>query len=124
MASDELSVPESVLRTTPRTVTACHFLLIHVTRQQFSLFKNPHWPWSEFSNVLKAASKFNSLDTSPELQHDFCDLWNQIVRKVQEDTIAFGVLPWKIRNFSLLYTKAPILPQHISPPLLAITMTF
>ncbi|KAH9035997.1 hypothetical protein EDB83DRAFT_2415098, partial [Lactarius deliciosus] len=37
------------------------------------------------SEILKAASEFNVQDTSPDLQHEFCALWNQIVLKAQND---------------------------------------
>ncbi|KAH9034800.1 hypothetical protein EDB84DRAFT_1578111 [Lactarius hengduanensis] len=37
------------------------------------------------SKVLEAASEFNVQDTSPDLQHKFCALWNQIVLKAQND---------------------------------------
>jgi hypothetical protein len=79
MASDEMGVPESVLR---NYVTHGNSLLlailIHTVRQQFSQFGKQNWPYYEFTKVLEAASKFDALDTSPELQHEFCALWNQI----------------------------------------------
>ncbi|KAF8257264.1 hypothetical protein EI94DRAFT_1818439 [Lactarius quietus] len=86
IASDELGVPESVLRNHATHGDSLSLvLLIHISRQQFSQFWKLYWPWRQFSTVLEAASKFDVLDTSPELQHEFCALWNQIVRKVQED---------------------------------------
>jgi hypothetical protein len=80
LASDDLGVPSYVLRN-----HATHgedlslAILIHCVRQQFSLCKQLDWPLYEFSKVLEAASNFNVIDTSPELQHDFCALWNEIV---------------------------------------------
>jgi hypothetical protein len=85
LVSDELGLSEPVLRD-----YAAHgdnlplVILIHVVRQQFSHFRKPSWRGYEFSFVLAAASKFNALDTSPELQHEFCALWNQIVREVRD----------------------------------------
>ncbi|KAH9009767.1 hypothetical protein EDB83DRAFT_2680992 [Lactarius deliciosus] len=38
---------------------------------------------SACSNVLGAASRFDVQNTSPEQQHEFCALWNQIVLKAQ-----------------------------------------
>jgi hypothetical protein len=81
MASDEMGVPESVLRnhaTHGNNLSLA--ILMHVVRKQFSLFRELHWPWIRFSEVLEAASKFDVLDTSPELQHEFCALWNEIVQ--------------------------------------------
>ena len=75
-------------------------ILIHITRQQISHFQEASWPWDEFSNVLQAASRFNVQDTSPDLQHEFCALWNQIVLKAQKDNdrwIAWYILR-PIRN--------------------------
>ncbi|KAF8257256.1 hypothetical protein EI94DRAFT_1759542 [Lactarius quietus] len=85
MASNELGVPEFVLRNHATHGDSLSLaILIHITRQQFSCFRELYWPREDFSKVLEAASKFNVLDTSPELQHEFCALWNQIVRKVQK----------------------------------------
>ena len=96
LASDELGVTEAVLR-----AYATHgdnlslAIFIHVVRQQFIHFGKGSWPTPSFSSVLKAASKFDIQDTSPELQHEFCALWNQIVRKSQNDDdepMALGIL--------------------------------
>jgi hypothetical protein len=81
VASNELGIPESVLRE-----YAAHgdnlslAILIYVTRQQFIHIRNTSWPSEEISIVLRAASNFNVHDTSPELQHKFCALWNEIAR--------------------------------------------
>ena len=48
------------------------FILIQMTRQAFH---TRSWtPW-----ILSSLSEFNIRDTSPELQHTFCALWNYIV---------------------------------------------
>jgi hypothetical protein len=81
MASDEMGVSESVLRNLATHNNSLSLaILIHVVRQQFNLFGEQYWPWLMFWKVLEAASKFDVLDTSPELQHEFCALWNQVVR--------------------------------------------
>ena len=85
LASSELGIPEIVLRE-----YATHgdnlslAILIYVTRQQFIHIREPSWPSKAISDVLRAASKFNTQDTSPELQHEFCALWNQIVQDAQK----------------------------------------
>jgi hypothetical protein len=85
MAADEVGVSESVLRNhATRGNDLSLAILIHVVRQQFSLFREQHWPYSKFREVLEAASKFDVLDTSPELQHEFCALWNQVVHATDE----------------------------------------
>ncbi len=86
LASGELGAPEAVLR-----YYAAHgdslslAVLTHITRRQFSHFWKRSWPSAEFSFILEAASKFNVQDTLPELQHEFCTLWNQVVLKVSND---------------------------------------
>ena len=47
-------------------------ILIHMTRQAF--YTRSWTPW-----ILSSLSEFNICDTSPELQHAFCALWNDIV---------------------------------------------
>jgi hypothetical protein len=80
MAADEISVPESVLRT-----HAMHgdnlslAVLIHIICKQFTLLQEQHWPYYLFWKVLDTATKFDMLDTSPELQHKFCALWNEVI---------------------------------------------
>jgi hypothetical protein len=86
LASNELGVPETVLRD-----YAAHgdnlslAILIHVIHQQLTHYRKWTWPRFEFWKVLEAASKFNGQDTSPTLRHKFCTLWNQIVFEVKND---------------------------------------
>jgi hypothetical protein len=82
LASDELGFPEASLRDYATHGDSLKLaILIHVVRQQFTDFGNLSWG---FSFVLAAASNFNAHDTSPELQHKFCALWNQIIKKVRD----------------------------------------
>jgi len=105
LASDELGVQGSVLRDYAAHGDSLSLaILIHVTRQQFSHMWKPFWPSIAFLKVLEAASEFNVQDTSLELQHEFCALWNQIVLKAQNDndqTIA-------------VYTLGPIRDVYIA----------
>ena len=81
LASDQLGIPETVLRSHAAHGDNLSFaILIYVTRKQFSHFRYPSWPRIMIERILSAASKFNVQDTSPDLQHEFCALWNQIVR--------------------------------------------
>ena len=81
LASKELRIPESGLREYAAYGDSLSLvILIYVTRQQFIHIRNPLWPSYEMSDVLREASKFNVQDTSPELQHEFCALWNQMIR--------------------------------------------
>jgi len=38
----------------------------------------------QFQDILRPISRFNVHDTLPDLQRDFCILWNEIVRRVQD----------------------------------------
>ncbi|KAH9071405.1 hypothetical protein EDB83DRAFT_248537 [Lactarius deliciosus] len=84
LASNVLGVPESVLRDYGANSLSLA-ILIHVVRQQFDHFRKPFWPRFWLVDVLIAASKFDVQDTSPELQHEFCSLWNKIVLKTQNN---------------------------------------
>ena len=121
LASNELGLPESVLRDYAANGDSLSLaILIHITRQLFSCYGNPSWLqcgiWS-FSKVLEAASKFNVQDTSPKLQHEFCTLWNQIVLKVQNNDdqwMAFEILG-RIRNvYMVLHRDTDSAPTQFS----------
>ena len=86
LASDQLGVQETVLRShAARGDNLSLAILIYVTRKQFNHFGDSSWPSNTISGVLSAASKLNVQDTSPELQHKFCALWNRIVRRAQNN---------------------------------------
>jgi len=120
LASGELGAPETVLRDYAAHGDSLSLaVLIHITRQQFSHYWKQSWPEDGFLKVLEAASKFNVQDTLPELQHEFCALWNQIVLKVHNNNV-----PWdRFTTFSSLCIKVPILLQHDSPPPRAMGIT-
>jgi hypothetical protein len=95
LASDALGIPQAVLRSHARSGDSLSLvILIHIIRQQFIYFRTPYWFVVHFLHALESASKFNVQDTSPELQHEFCALWNQIVRKAQNDDDLSQNLPW------------------------------
>jgi hypothetical protein len=86
LASDQIGIPETVLRSHAAHGDNLSFaILIYVTRQQFCHIGDASWPSYAIRDVLEAASKFNVQDTSPDLQHEFCALWNQVVYKAQND---------------------------------------
>jgi hypothetical protein len=73
------------------------------------------------------ASKFNAQDTSPELQHNFCGLWNQIVKDVRDhnDRYMAYLISWdRFATCTWLCIKTPIQPQHSSPLRLATGIPF
>ncbi len=118
LASKELGLAESVLRDYAAHGDSLSLaILIHVTRQQFTHFWKLSWPWFDFLQVLlEAASKIDTQDTSLELRHEFCSLWNQIVRKMQSenDWVSFYVLG-PIRNIYItLHRDTDYAPKQFS----------
>ena len=117
LASNELGFPETSLRN-----YATHgddlslFILIHFLRQHFMHFQDS-WVECDFSSALSKASKFDIKDTSLELQHEFCALWNQIVNDVQDSADwdrAFHILG-PIRNvFLALHQDTDSAPTRFS----------
>jgi len=79
LTKDEFGVPDHVLRDNiAHGDSALLSLLIHKTREAFrSGF------WTPF--VLNTLTQFDMYNTIPELQHEFCSLWNEIVREAWKD---------------------------------------
>ena len=99
-AADEMGVPESVLRSHATHGNSLSLaILIWVIRKQYSLIRELYWLEIEFSKVLEAASNFDVLDTSPELQHEFCELWNEVTRGASSHRSLYILRP--IRNIYL-----------------------
>ena len=75
LVEEQFGLPSQVLRDSiPHGESVLLVILLHVTR---NLFHSPVPPWD--SNILRVLSQFDIRDTLPELQHDFCALWNEIV---------------------------------------------
>ena len=79
LVEDQFRVPDRVLRDNiPYGDSALLVVLLHVTR---NLFHSVVPPWD--SNILRLLSQFDIRNTLPQLQQDFCALWNEIVREAQ-----------------------------------------
>jgi len=75
LAKTEFGVPDSVLRDNIRHGDSAPLsLLIHMTREAFR-----SGSWTPF--ILSTLTQFDVCNTVPELQHEFCALWNEIVRE-------------------------------------------
>jgi hypothetical protein len=123
IASDTLGSPEASLRDyDAHGDNLSLVILIHVVRQQFNLFNEQYWPWYEFSKVLEAASKFDVLDTSPELQHEFCALWNQVTRGAVGQSSP-SIFSDRFATFISRSIYTPIPPQQHSMLPLVTTIT-
>ena len=85
LAMDELGIPEDVLRRyLDHGDSVLLANLIHITRQFFqNLLQRGSGLTEESLRILPSVSKFDIRNTLPELQHDFCALWNEIVQQVQ-----------------------------------------
>ena len=104
LASNILGFPEASLRDYATQGDSLSLvILIHFVRLQFTHFRKSYWPEYAFESILIAASNFDARDTSPELQHEFCALWNQIVNEVQgsNDRTMVEFILRKIRNVYL-----------------------
>ena len=81
LAKAECGVPDHVLRDNIRHGdSALLSLLIYMTRQAFRTGS-----WTPF--VLNTLTQFDMCNTLPELQHEFCSLWNEIVREARRGGI-------------------------------------
>ena len=116
LASSALGITEATLRTYAAHGDSLSLsILIHVIHLCFTHF-GKMWQYS-FSAVLAEASKFEVQDMSPELQHEFCALWNQIVHQVQiisDRTMVFSLR--MIRNiYQALHNGTDCAPTRFSP---------
>ena len=119
LASDELGFPETSLREYAAQGDSLSLvILIHLVRQQFIHFRK--WSLRQkyvFSYVLAEASIFNTKDTSLELQHEFCALWNQIVneaRDLNDENIVLYILGRIRRVFVSLHQHTNSVPTRFT----------
>ena len=117
-ASNILGIPEASLRDyATHGDSLSLIILIYCVRQQFTHFRKSYW-LPDVLFVLTTVSNFDVKDTSLELQHKFCALWNQIVNKAQSDRdweMEFYILK-PIRNVYLtLHQGTDSAPTQFSP---------
>ena len=109
----EFGVPDHVLRDNIRhgdSDSTSLSLLIHVTRQALS-----SGSWTPFT--LFSLTQFDIRDTRPELQHEFCDLWNEIVREAlrgRPNSTAINILREIRHAFLGLHQGADAVPTAFS----------
>ena len=94
-------------------------VLNHVARQQFNHFQTD-WPRYPFGDLIERALRFDTQDTSPELQHQFCAFWNQIVltlRDFNDWRLGPGLLTPLRKVYYPLHrgTKAALATSILSP---------
>jgi hypothetical protein len=82
LAMDQLGVSEPVLRAYVSHGDSVFLAnLIHIARQIFLSANRDLVP--EPQSILRSVSQFDVRNALPELQHNFCALWNEIVLEVQ-----------------------------------------
>ena len=126
LAANELGVRKSVLRVyAAQGDNLSLAILIHVFRRHFHLFRGQYWQ-SKFSFILETASRLNVRNTSPELQHEFCVLWNEVVHQAKENNSSLipEYILRRIRNIYIALHKKPMQPPRDSPPLPATMIVF
>jgi hypothetical protein len=83
-------------------------LLIHATRQALS-----SGSWTPFT--LSSLAQFDICNARPELQHEFCDLWNDIVREALRGRLDSVEILREIRHAFLgLHQGADFVPTAFS----------
>jgi len=76
---DEFGVPGQVLRANINHGDSLSLsLLVHITRRAIR-----SGSWTPF--ILSSLTDFDICNTLPELQRDFCSLWNELVQKAWKD---------------------------------------
>ena len=86
LVKEVFGVPDGVLRNYfAHGDSVLLAILIHVTREGLSTGRA-----SSERSVLEALSQFDVYDTPPELRHDFCSLWNEIVQEARNEEEAAG----------------------------------
>ena len=89
LVEEAYGVPDGVFRDyVAHGDSALLAILIYVARDYFRAVR-----WAP-GGVLDFLSRFGMNNTVPELQHDFCTLWDEIVREAR--TQGFGSIPTRI----------------------------
>ena len=112
LAKAEFGVPDRMLRDNIRHGdSALLSLLIHMTREAFH-----SGSWTPF--VLNTLTQFDICNTLPELQHEFCSLWNEIVREAWRggiDCTAVEILREIRHGYIGLHQGTDAAPTAFSP---------
>ena len=99
LVEDQFGLPNRVLRDyIPYGDSVLLAILLHVTR---NLFHSTVPLWD--SNILRMLSQFDIHNTLPQLQHDFCTLWNEIVTEAHNNRPAYSVPIFILREIRHVY---------------------
>ena len=118
LAMDELGISRDVLQAyLAHGDSVLLANLIHITRL-FIHHLQPHFDLTrEALGILASVSKFDILNTLPVLQHDFCALWNVLVRQVHSMHWSTEDSPFKQILFDIwgLYVALHRTAGHFDP---------
>jgi Family of unknown function (DUF6535) len=94
LALDQLGVSKEIFRNYLENGDSVLLAnLIHITRPLFQFYLNNIDFHPAIPTLLSLMSKFDIRNTLPGLQHDFCDLWNEITQEAQSrETIPYHFL--------------------------------
>jgi len=110
LAMAEFNVPDHVLAVRHGD-SALFSLFIYITRQAFRTGS-----WTPF--ILSSLTKFDIRNTLPELQHEFCALWNEIVHEAWTggtDSTAINILREIRHAYIGLHQGTDAAPTAFSP---------
>jgi hypothetical protein len=93
--------------------------LIHITPKILRTFEGDHYSAYISSRILRSVSRFDILHTLPKLQHDFCDLWNDVVQEVRKrgaDSNPIYILQYIRHLYITLHQGTNSCPTEFSSP--------
>jgi Family of unknown function (DUF6535) len=86
LVMDQFRISEAVLRSyLAHGDSVLLANLTHITRQFFRFYLPSPSELPVMGSIEEMISKFDLRNTLPELQHDFCALWNEIILKAREN---------------------------------------
>ena len=114
LVKDAFGVPDSLLRDyLAHGDSVLLSILIYIARQA-----NRFGSWT--SESMSSLSKFDIRNTLPELQHDFCALWNEVIQEARVQG-SFSTPAYILREIQHLYTILHQGTNHDSTELSAST---
>ncbi|KAF8494177.1 hypothetical protein F5888DRAFT_676210 [Russula emetica] len=93
--------------------------LILITPKILRTFEGDHYSAYISSRILRSISQFGILHTLPKLQHDFCDLWNDVVQEARKrgpDSDSIYILQYIRHLYITLHQGTNSCPTEFSSP--------
>ena len=125
LASGQLNLAKSLLRNyyTGDTILLANAIFIIRRTIQINGSEDDHRKdiFEASSRTLELICRFDIQNTLPELQHQFCSLWNQLVAAVQDDVfphatlLCMTMLKTTRRLYITLHKDTPCSPTEFSP---------